>query len=572
MVRSTKLRNLLPVFIPALALIIFTDAHLRKMERFEELVAKGQGINSPLADFLHRQFGSTLAVKQIHEDLEFEIEPVRRLKLWSDLVDATKSQENTKGTIEACSSWIKEYPNDPRTLRAYEEVIQLFGTQHQTDRIQPFLQGWEDALIAMGPEAKLSEMLKWWEFALAYPQMTDETPIFERICHDYPKHAPSLGVMKSLEAVYLKQGKMKEAALLQSQIKTIEDRASLIQQSQSAQQVMTFLLNQRMWDQLQQQLIFICDRFPTSINFDNLLKQTATQSAAVLGSDKQLDFYRQTIEQAVVRIPATRQAGNIPLTALAGDYGMLLWNRDRFDEATKVAKILRTVGPTTPNAYQLERLLWLRDPATPIRVPHATITPTSSPPQIDGLQSDLCWFGNDHRLGELKPVAGAEPHETQIWATYDQDYFYFFAKCQEPNVDKLSRQNPQQSVWMTDCIETFFNPKRDYTVYKQFVGSALGKTNSFQFMIHDDNVKNASLDPQPWEAKTVTAVNISTDSWTYEMKIPWSTIDIKPKSGESFFFNARRFRYNGGQQFIYSWSPVQSSAHEVETFGILQLK
>lgn len=572
MVRSTKLRTLLPVLIPAIVLIVFTDSQLRKMERFEELVAKGQGINSPLADFLHRQFGSTLAVKQIHEDLEFEIEPVRRLKLYSDLVDATRSQNNTKGTIEACSAWIKEYPDDPRTLRAYEEVIQQLSSEHQTDRIQPYLQGWENALIAMGPEAKLSELLKWWEFALVYPQMADEIPIFERVWHDYPKHAPSLGVMKALQAVYVKQGRMKDAALLETQIKTIEERASLIQQSQSAQQATTFLLNQKMWDQLQQQLVLVCDRFPASSNFDGLLKQVGVQSAADLGSDKQLDFYRQIIEQAIARIPAARQAGNVPLTALSGDYGMLLWNKGRFDEATKAAKILRTVGPTTPNAYQLERLLWLRDPSTPIRVPHATLTPTASPPEIDGLQSDLCWFGTDHRLGELKPVANAEPHETQVWATYDQENFYFFAKCQEPGVDRLSHQDTHQSVWMTDCVETFFNPGKDYTGYKQFVGSALGKTNSFQFVVHDENMKNTTVDPQAWDSKTTTAVNISSDSWTFEMKIPWSSIGVNPKSGETFFFNARRFRFNGGQQFIYSWSPVQSSAHEIETFGIIQLK
>ena len=237
MVRSTKLRSLLPVLIPAFALIIFTDSQLRRMERFEELVAKGQGINSPLADFLHRRFGSTLAIKQVREDLEFEIEPVRRLKLWLDLIEACESQGDVKGVINACSSWIQEYPNDPRTLRAYEEVIQQLEKQNDTQGIKKFLQGWEDALIAMGPEAKLSEMLKWWEFALAHPRLVDETPIFERVRQDYLKHVPSLGALKSLETVYQKRGKLKEASDLQEQIKILENRASPLQRNQSEQQV-----------------------------------------------------------------------------------------------------------------------------------------------------------------------------------------------------------------------------------------------------------------------------------------------------------------------------------------------
>jgi tetratricopeptide (TPR) repeat protein len=572
MVRRTKLKTVLPVVIPAIILIVFTDAQLRKMERFEELVAKGQGINSPLADFLHRRFGSTLAIKQIREDLEFEIEPIRRLKLWTDLVDSHQSQGDIKGVINACASWIEEYPNDPRTLRAYEEVIQELEKQNDTAGIQKYLQGWENSIIAIGPEAKLSEMLKWWEFALAHPRLVDETPIFERVFQDYPKHVPSLGALKSLAATYRMRGKTKEAAAVLEQIKTLDDRATSLQRNQSDQQALQFLLNQRAWDQLQEHLVSIFNDFPNSLNFDGLLKRIYQQSGEVLGPDKQLDFYRQTVDLTLRRVPADRQANNIPFSGLVGDYGMMLWNKGLASDAWKVTKILQTAGPRTASAFQLERLLWLRDPSTPIRLPHAALTPVTEPPFIDGLQSDRCWFGDEHLVGELKPVIGAESHPTQIWATYDKKYFYLLVKCQEPNVDGITRQVSQSSAWMSDCIETFFNPSNDYSSYFQFVGNAHGVINSYQFIVRDQNIKNAALEPIPWDAKAETAVNLSSDSWTYEMRIPWAQLGIEPTPGKAFFFNARRFRFLGGRQSIYSWAPVQSSAHEIETFGILQIK
>jgi len=572
MVRSTKFRTLLPVLIPAFALIVYTDSQLRKMERFEELVAKGQGINSPLADFLHRRFGSTLAIKQVREDLEFEIEPVRRLKLWLDLMEAYDSQGDSKGMIDACASWIKEYPNDPRTLRAYEKVIQQLEKQNDTKGIQKYLQGWKDALIAMGPEAKLSELLKWWEFAVAHPRLADETPIFERVYHDYPKHVPSLGALKSLEMVYAKQGKLQEVAGIRDQIKLLEKRASPLQRNQSEQQVAEFLLNQRMWDQLQERMVQISGEFFNSINFEGLQKKIFQQSRDVLGADGQLEFYRKAVEQALRRVPADRQPGNVPLSTLVGDYGMLLWNKGRADEAWKIARILQTVGPRSPAALQLERLVWLRNPETPIRLPHATVERVSAPPQLDGLQSDLCWFGEEHRMGEMGAVAGAEPHPTQIWATYDEKFLYLFFRCQEPNIDRLTKQQSQGSAWLNDCVEVFFNPEKKYTAYFQLVASAQGTTSSYRFIIREQNIKSASLEPQPWDSKAEAVVGFSSDAWTCEMRVPWEQLEFKPKPGETLFFNARRFRYLGGQQTIYSWAPVLTSGHEPESFGILKLK
>lgn len=572
MVRNTKYKTVLAVVIPAIALIVFTDFQLRKMERFEELVAKGQGINSPLADFLHRRFGSTLAIKQIREDLEFEIEPQRRLKLWADLVEAHQSQNDSKGVIDACGSWIKEYPNDPRTLRAYEEVIVQLTKQKDRNGVREYLQKWEDALIAMGPEAKLSEMLKWWEFALQNPRLTDEIPIFERIYREYPRHVPSMGTMKCLLSVYARQGKLQEAATIQKLIKNLEDRASPLQLNQSEQQVAEYLLNERMWSQLQERLVLICNQFSNSINFEALFKKMFDQSGQELGANKQLEFYRQTVDQCVRGVRPELQTDNIPLSTLAGDYGMLLWKSGRADETWKIATLLQKVGPKSPIAYQLERLTWLRNHAAPIRLPHAALLAVKSPPQIDGLQSDMCWFGEDNYLGELKPVAKAEPQQTQWWATYDQEYFYLLAKCREPNVDRLSQSSSQPGVWMTDCIEVFFNPAKDYSTYFQFVANAQDKTAGLRFTIRDLNVKSASLEPEPWEVTAVTAINISSDSWTVELKIPWEQIGFKPKAGEAFFFNVRRFRYAGGSQSIYSWAPVQSSAHEVEAFGILEIK
>jgi hypothetical protein len=251
---------------------------------------------------------------------------------------------------------------------------------------------------------------------------------------------------------------------------------------------------------------------------------------------------------------------------------MLLWKNGQTEETWKMAKLLQTTGPKNPTALQLERLLWLKNNETPIRLPHAALTISAAPPEVDGLQSDLCWFGNDHFIGELQPVGRIERQSTKIWATYDKEFFYLFAKSQEPNVGRLSQMPSQPSVWMSDCIETFFNPGKEYAGYYQFVGNAAGKTIGFAFVIRDQDVKTASLEPGAWDAEATTAVNISVDSWTYEMKIPWKQLGVEPKAGESFFFNVRRFRYNGPHQEIFSWSPVESSAHEPETFGILILK
>ena len=154
---------------------------------------------------------------------------------------------------------------------------------------------------------------------------------------------------------------------------------------------------------------------------------------------------------------------------------------------------------------------------------------------LDGLDSESSWqsipWSEDFVdiEGDLKP----KPHlKTNMKMLWDDNYFYFFAKMEEPHIwAKLTERDAV--IYQDDDFEIFIDPDGDAHNYYEFEINALNTIwDLFMFWPYRHNVSPNYL--FNWNVdKTLHAVHIEgslndpsdTDEyWTVEMAIPWSAL------------------------------------------------
>ena len=154
---------------------------------------------------------------------------------------------------------------------------------------------------------------------------------------------------------------------------------------------------------------------------------------------------------------------------------------------------------------------------------------------IDGLDSEDSWqkvaWSSDFVdiEGQLKP----NPHlQTNMKMLWDEQYFYFFAKMEEPHIwSKLTERDAV--IYHDDDFELFIDPDGDAHNYYEFEINALNtiwdlfmmwpyrhqKAPNYLFNWNVDGVKHA--------VHIEGSINDPSDKdeyWTVEMAIPWSAL------------------------------------------------
>lgn len=176
---------------------------------------------------------------------------------------------------------------------------------------------------------------------------------------------------------------------------------------------------------------------------------------------------------------------------------------------------------------------------------------------IDGLDNELSWkkvaWTSDFEdiLGDKKPAPFLKTNAKMLW---DNRYFYFFAKLEEPHIWATLTER-DAVIYHDDDFEIFIDPDGDGHNYYEFEINGfntlwdlfmhwpyhVGKKPNYLFNWSIPDIKTA--------VHIEGTINVASDEdqfWTIEMAIPWSALGEMakhkgmPRPGEQWRINFSR--------------------------------
>lgn len=161
-------------------------------------------------------------------------------------------------------------------------------------------------------------------------------------------------------------------------------------------------------------------------------------------------------------------------------------------------------------------------------------------PVIDGKMDKLWEKSFEYQLKPYIKNATVQ-NGSAARIVYDDKAVYILVRCSEPNLVEARSQEKfakhDEKVWDNDCIEMFFDVKRDNKEYFQFVVDI--HNGSADFLYNAPEWQRSALD---WNGNWQHAVGADADSWTVEVAIPWSTLKLPPGDKRSIGMNISRIR------------------------------
>ncbi len=202
---------------------------------------------------------------------------------------------------------------------------------------------------------------------------------------------------------------------------------------------------------------------------------------------------------------------------------------------------------------------------------HYVAYKASQPIVIDGVIDETDW-GKAEWTDEFRDIEGSlkpDPYlATRVKMLWDDEYFYFAARLEEPHVWATLTEHDDVIFWDND-FEIFIDadndgnrpnykyPDHDTHRYYEFEMNALNTTWD---LFLDKAYRNGGLPMTNWEIKGLKTgvkvygtINNSSDtdeSWTVEVAIPFSSITFgrkrenTPEDGDQYRVNFSRVQYD----------------------------
>lgn len=182
---------------------------------------------------------------------------------------------------------------------------------------------------------------------------------------------------------------------------------------------------------------------------------------------------------------------------------------------------------------------------------------TTAAINIDGQANESDWeqaswseyFEDIEGEGKPKPL-----YQTRVKMLWDETNIYIFAELEEPHVWAYYEKN-DMIVFHENDFEVFIDPNRDTHNYYEFEVNA---QNTLFDLFLDKPYRNGAKANIPWNAKGFqSAIHINgtlnnptdkDESWTVEMKIPFSSLTIngsylQPKNKDVWKINFSRVQW-----------------------------
>ena len=221
-------------------------------------------------------------------------------------------------------------------------------------------------------------------------------------------------------------------------------------------------------------------------------------------------------------------------------------------------------------------------------------------PVLDGKIDDKAWKGIEWTQsfvdieGDLKPKPY---HDTKVKMIWDEDYFYFGAKIEEPHVWATLTER-DAVIFKDNDFEIFLDPDGDTHNYYELEVNAFETEWDLMLLMPYHDGSNVALDS--WDIPgLITKVHVDGTinnpsdkdrGWSVEIAIPWIAFSGNfrsnnyPKDGEDWKVNFSRVHWetdivNGKYvkkdkpEFNWVWSPQGLiSMHMPERWGLVRFK
>jgi len=190
--------------------------------------------------------------------------------------------------------------------------------------------------------------------------------------------------------------------------------------------------------------------------------------------------------------------------------------------------------------------------------------PLPGDPFLDGSAEEDVWKNIPEATGFH--ILGAETNfalvkQSAFKAGWTKDNLYLFIHCDEPTPDKMwDKGKDNGNLWEDDGVELFFIPKGREDYYQLIANSAGSRWNgqiTGQMQLWD------------WQTKCIKTTN----SWSLEVKIPFSIFSNTPVNGATWLFNIARNMTSEPKIERYTcWSPLKDGFADVGRFRTLVFK
>lgn len=154
---------------------------------------------------------------------------------------------------------------------------------------------------------------------------------------------------------------------------------------------------------------------------------------------------------------------------------------------------------------------------------------------------------------------GMATQQSEVRLAYDDANLYVAFRCFEEDMARLSAEYAKHDdpVWRDDSIEIFLDTQRDEKTYFHLVANA----GAAKF-----EKRGTPVTPESWDGEWSVDVRKEERAWTALVTIPFRSMGVAiPRVGTVWSANFGRHELPHAE--ISSWSPVESSFVEPESFG-----
>ena len=185
---------------------------------------------------------------------------------------------------------------------------------------------------------------------------------------------------------------------------------------------------------------------------------------------------------------------------------------------------------------------------------------------IDGKDDEQAW--KDAPAYFLLPNHAEKSEEVEVRTSFkalrDNDNFYFFIDCEEPETDKMTavkRQPDELKIWEDNTVELFLNPSGDRELGYQIMFNSAGYMGDNSFKLQVMNWK--------WNSDAEYKISVTQGKkWCIEIRIPRKSME---KCADKLIANVIRSRVIEGKRDPFStWSPKIKQSQDVENYGTLE--
>ena len=191
------------------------------------------------------------------------------------------------------------------------------------------------------------------------------------------------------------------------------------------------------------------------------------------------------------------------------------------------------------------------------------IKPLSEKITIDGKLSEKIWQrkADVDQFYPFTPVFGKfKGVKTKVFFTYDKNFIYVGAWCEEPEMDKIkiTARKPDEPAWKDDAIEIFFAPSVKRSDYVQIVINAAGTV--FDLLRKNSGSRSSDVN---WNSNAICKTFKGKNFWSLEAAIPLVNLPVDAPEGDWKFHIARSRACKGES---YTFIKGIKSFHDVSSF------